>query len=118
MADNDKLFLVVRRDLPVPQQAVQAAHALQELNMNYPESAGSWHRVSNHLALLDVPDERALADLLRKAARQGVPVCGFREPDRGDELTAIALAPCPAAKRLCRGLPLALSAFPPVYEGL
>lgn len=101
-----KLYLVVRSDLPPGQQAVQAAHALQEFNHAFHPQAMKWHATSNHLALLAVPDEGALAHLLRKAHGQRVAAVGFREPDRGDELTAIAIAP--EGKQLTRRLPLAL----------
>lgn len=35
MKANAKLYLVTRRDLSPAQQAVQAAHALQEFNMEF-----------------------------------------------------------------------------------
>ncbi len=35
MKTNAKLYLITRADLSPGQQAVQAAHALQEFNMHY-----------------------------------------------------------------------------------
>lgn len=102
-----KLYLVVRSDLPVAQQAVQAAHALQEYNERHRESAAEWYQSSNHLAILSVPDEAALRLLEAEAERKGLKSAPFREPDRADELTAIALEP--SAKRICSRLRLALS---------
>jgi peptidyl-tRNA hydrolase len=102
-----KLYLVTREDLSHGQQAVQAAHALQEFNIHHPELARDWHSKSNTLAFLAVPDEKALGVLLRKARDRFTPVSAFREPDRQDELTALAIGP--EGKRLVRDLPLALS---------
>jgi peptidyl-tRNA hydrolase len=101
-----KLFLVTRDDLPVPQQAVQSCHAMREFSEEHPEIDRSWYRESNHLALLAVPDEAGLKQLADEAKLLGFKFSLFREPDRNDELTAVALEP--RAKRLCRGLPLAL----------
>lgn len=53
----DKLVLVTRSDLRPGQQAVQAAHALQQFNMDFPDTVKAWVERSNTLALLVVPDE-------------------------------------------------------------
>lgn len=102
----EKLFLIVRADLSVAQRAVQAAHALREFSEHHPEVDRAWYTSSNHLALLEVPDMRALEALLIRALDRELPVVGFHEPDRDGELTAIALGP--SGRRLVRGLPLAL----------
>jgi peptidyl-tRNA hydrolase len=101
-----KLYLVVRADLSPAQQAVQAAHAAREFQAKHPEVERAWFEGSNHLALLSVPGEDGLRELVRRAGDVGLRTASFREPDRGDEMTAIALEP--AAKRLVRSLPLAL----------
>lgn len=101
-----KLFLITREDLDPGQQAVQAAHALQEFNIQHAEAARAWHGESNTLAFLAVPNEKALHVLWRKARDRCIPVSGFREPDRQNELTALAIGP--EGKGLVRNLPLAL----------
>jgi hypothetical protein len=100
---------VVRGDLSPGQQAVQACHALRQFVEEHPEIDREWHRESNTLALLAVPDERALTCLWERARHGGVRHAVFREPDIGDALTAIALEPGAGTRRLCRGLRLALS---------
>lgn len=75
--------------------------------MLYPEHARAWHQESNTLALLSVADERALGVLLQRAIDRDFSVAPFREPDRENELTAIALGP--EGRKLTRGLPLALN---------
>lgn len=102
----EKLYVVTRSDLVPGQQAVQAMHALREFVAEHPETDLAWYKSSNHLALLSVRDERSLAHLVDKASRRGILVSLFREPDRNNELTAIALEP--KGRQLCRNLPLAL----------
>jgi hypothetical protein len=105
----EKLILVTRADLAAGAQAVQAAHALRELAERHPIAERVWYATSNHLALLAVKNEAELAALLRAAIDRDVPVAAFREPDFGNALTAIALAPCAHARAICRRLPLALA---------
>jgi Peptidyl-tRNA hydrolase PTH2 len=106
MSKVDKLYLVTRADLEDGQQAVQAAHSLREFVALHPEIDQAWYKQSNTLAFLVVADEPALGVLLQKAANRNIPVAPFHEPDRNNEMTAIALGP--AARNLCSGLPLAL----------
>lgn len=80
---------------------------MREFVAEHKETDLSWYMSSNHLALLSVQDEAELHRLVNRAARRGVRFSLFREPDRNDELTAIALEP--AARRLCQDLPLALA---------
>ncbi len=101
-----KLFLVTRRDLSPGQQAVQAAHAMREFQHKHPDLERTWYEASNTLALLVVDDEPALERLLERARWKGLAVSGFREPDRQNELTAIAIEP--RGKSLCQRLALAL----------
>jgi hypothetical protein len=102
----DKLYLVVREDLDPAQQAVQAAHALSQFFLDHPETAVSWATGSNTLALLSAPNEPALHRLVEQASQRDLRIALFREPDRGDEATALALEP--RAKSLVRRCPLAL----------
>lgn len=107
MEPNAKLYVVTRDDLPPSQQAVQGIHAAREFTARYPDIDTEWYQRSNHLALLALPSERDLHRLLASAEAKGFRAAAFREPDRGNELTAIALEP--AAKRICRDIPLALN---------
>ena len=63
---------------------------------------------SNFLVLVSVPDENALLDLITEAHTRGIAHVGVREPDIGDEATAVAFTPGKPAQRLCANLPLAL----------
>lgn len=100
----------MRADLSPGQQAVQAAHALRQFVEEHPDVDRSWFTSSNTLAFLAVSDEEALGVLYEKALDREIPVASFREPDRGNELTALALGP--SARKLVRALPLALKDEP------
>lgn len=96
-----KQYIVTRSDLPPGAQAVQSCHVMKRFTVEHPEFAD----VEN-LALLTVPDEPALADVLAKVTDAGAKASYFREPDFDDELTAVAFDE--TARRLVSNLPCAL----------
>jgi len=98
----------VRHDLPPGLQAAQAVHAALAFFHAQPVAIGRWLLQSNFLVIVSVPDEGALLDLISEAHSRGIPHVGVREPDIGDEATAVAFAPGRDAQRLCANLPLAL----------
>ena len=98
----------MRADLPPGLQAAQAVHAAVEFAVSDPSTATRWHRESNFLVIVSVPDEGALTELLLRGVEAGVQVHSVREPDIGDELTAVAFEPGAGARKLCAELPLAL----------
>lgn len=102
----DKLYLIVRQDLLPCQQAVQAAHAMRQWSEDHPAEDRAWFQDSNTLALLGVPTGLELGVILEQALLRGFPVAAFREPDLGNELTALALGP--QGKCLTKRLQLAL----------
>lgn len=81
--------------------------------MEHPRVAENWFRDSNHLVFLSVAEEADLWRLAFKAEAFGIAVVYFYEPDLGNALTAIALTPGPAVRKLVSKLPLALSEFKP-----
>jgi len=76
--------------------------------VKHPELIKEWHSQSNYLVIVAVQDENALIELCRKARTHGLIHNRIREPDYNDELTALALEPGDAARRLCSQYPLAL----------
>lgn len=108
---EERLYVVVRADLPPGLQAAQALHAEREFAAEHPEIEARWHRESNTVVILAVPDEDELFDLLLSLEKSGVVVSEFREPDldllHNLSLTAICVEP--AAGPLLRHLPLAFS---------
>lgn len=99
MKRQRKLYVVTRKDLPWPERAVQAIHA--GVNLAYtagqkskglaPGGAGvlcadEWGPLGPHVILLGVEDRHVLSDFAAMPRAEA-----FREPDMGDELTAVAL---------------------------
>lgn len=103
LARSIKLCVVGRRDLPAGLRAAQMAHAVAAFALERREEADEWSRESNNLILLEVDDEACLASLVQRLLEDGEDLICFREPDRGDELTAVATL----AWRRLSSLPLA-----------
>lgn len=103
---SEKLYIVVRADLPVGLQASQAVHAGQEFARRFPRLARAWQAASNTVVLVTVPDRASVERVLEHAARDGVPAAAFHDADLDPPLTAVALGPHTNARRLCRGFHL------------
>jgi hypothetical protein len=106
-AHEDKLYLLIRQDLSVGYQLAQSSHAVADFCFAHPDLAARWHALSNSLIVLSVPDERTLHEVAGRARARGIAVTSFREPDLADELTAVAVAPGAATRKLCSNFPLA-----------
>lgn len=106
MKQTEKLRVVTRRDLPVGTQATQACHAAIDFQHEHPEEAREWQTKSNYLALLTVADEEALIKLISKALVSGIKFTLFREPDLGNEITAVAFEPSDRGRKLTSSCPL------------
>lgn len=103
-----KLYVVVRNDLPPGPQAVQSDHAVLQFAIEHPILTYLWFRRSNHLALLSVSDEFALKSLSAKAKGLGIRHSVFTEPDLEDSWTAVTFEPGEKSRLLCKNLSLAL----------
>lgn len=105
----DRLYIVVRGDLPPGLQAAQAVHAAFQFYQAHPEITEKWLVDSNYLVILAVPDEDTLIRLYTEANMgRDLRALMVREPDLGDEATAVALEPGEGSQALCAQLPLAL----------
>lgn len=107
----ERLYVVVRSDLPAGAQIAQSCHALRAFVEAHPDLDRAWHAAGGNLVCLSVPCELDLLELLGQARREGLRFAWFDEVDFGSSLTAIALEA--KAKRLLRPLPLALREFRP-----
>lgn len=81
-----KLYVVVRKDLSKAQQAVQGGHALAEYVLRNRDT--DWD--NGTLVYLGIRDENELIDLTKKLDCDRICHTRFREPDIGDQMTAIA----------------------------
>lgn len=80
-----KMYVLTRRDLSIPQQAVQAGHAVAELVLQ--GLVDGWNGT---LVYLGVEDESILTNWKSKLSMREKSHIEFREPDIGDQMTAIA----------------------------
>lgn len=85
MPTDQKLYVLVRKDLSTSQQAVQAGHAVAEYLLHGPSS--SWG--NGILVYLSVRSESALKYWFTKIESSGHKPVLFREPDKNNEITAI-----------------------------
>jgi peptidyl-tRNA hydrolase len=86
-----KLFILIRDDIPLADQGVQAGHAVAEYCKNWIEQKNrieSWK--NGTLVYLTVKDKRALYYWQEKLTFKGIKFSTFIEPDINDEATAIA----------------------------
>ena len=80
-----KMYVLVRRNLSIPQQAVQAGHAVAELVLQ--DKSKGWNGT---LVYLGVEDENILSRWKSKLNICEKSFVEFREPDIGNQLTAVA----------------------------
>lgn len=66
--------------------------------------------------ILSVSNEFDLMHVEDRLNEQGIKHAAFREPDIGDELTAIALAPTEQSAEFCKGFKLALKNYAPIAQ--
>jgi len=103
--------LVTRQDLTPGYQAVQPMHASHLFQATYPRIYRWWYNYHKHIALLAVPNELALLALFEKAEHARLKCVLFKEPDIGNEATAIAIEPHEKAYKMVSSLPLALKEY-------
>lgn len=84
---ENNLYVIVRNDLSRSQKAVQGIHASAELLLNH----GSLHWDNGTVVFLKVRDENELVSIENKLKEDSVTYSFFREPDIGNQITAIAL---------------------------
>lgn len=102
----EKLFVVIRNDLPPGLQLAQGIHAAIKYVLENEKAARKWYESSNNLAVLQVPDEKSLELLVNSALEEERVVAPFREPDLDESLTATAFEF--GARGFLGSLPLAL----------
>lgn len=76
--------------------------------MQWPSITSDWCSRSNYLVCVAASDEAGLIELAARAGVEGIAMTIVREPDFQNEITAVALEPGDAARRLCANLALAL----------
>lgn len=80
--------MVVRSDLSYEQILVQSGHALLEMSREIKSDF-----IHPHFVMCSVANEAKLYRAMDRLEKRGVKCIPFREPDRGNELTAFATTP-------------------------
>ena len=86
----NKMYVIVRKDIPTSEQAVQGGHALAAILLDCPESR-EW--ANEILVYLVFKGEAQLYNLAFELQVHGVQHKVWREPDMNNEITAIAVYP-------------------------
>lgn len=97
-----KLYIVLSSAIDSGAKIAQAVHAAYLFGEQYPHLQSYWYRESNNIVCLQTDDIRSLADKLEV---ESIRISRFEEPDRDNELTAIAVEP--AGWKKLSSLPLA-----------
>ena len=90
------MYCITRKDLSYPQRAVQSSHALLNATRDGLIPSDIEHP---HLIICELPSEEKLHQFMHTLEIAGIRHSTFREPDRGNELTAIACEPISGEKR-------------------
>ena len=88
-----------------------AAHAAVDFQHQHPQIAKDWHKNSNYLIILSVKNEEQLKKYIWKFQRADLCHVVFREPDIGNEITAICVQPSEKSRKLTSHIPLALREY-------
>lgn len=104
----EKLYVVVRGDLPAGAQAAQAGHAIADFATQEIRAFLAWKNGANNLVILEAADEEELERLAFQVGDFWA-VVRVREPDLNDSLTAFACRE--GAARFLSSLPLALKGY-------
>jgi hypothetical protein len=81
------IYLFIREDLSIPQQIIQTAHAVDELNKNITPN----EEIDN-MVLFAVKGERSLENISKQLVKENISYSMFYEPDI-DQYTSIATEP-------------------------
>ena len=99
-------MIVTRSDLSDGYKAVQSTHAAINFTFEHPSRAGPWFKDSNYLVQLEIENEGQLENLITNCERLQIVYTIFREPDIGNQITAIAIEPSLKTQKLVAKLPL------------
>lgn len=87
---NPYVYVVVRLDLSVPQQAVQSAHAVLEMHRQF----NGVLKEHPSIIILGVKNEQKLKNVIGKLVQHNkFRFTTFQEPDIGNQFTALATEP-------------------------
>lgn len=100
----------MRNDISPGYQLAQTAHAVADFAIEHPEKFKAWKHGSNYLCCLSA-DAKRIDMIINRLSAHNIHHTIFREPDIGDQITAIAVEALPQQlhKQLFKNLKLGLS---------
>lgn len=104
---HPNLITVVREDISVGMMIAQSCHSVADFAYHKQQEFTNWRENSNYKICLASKDEQSLIKLHNKLIDKGAKVIAFREPDLGNEMTAITLLGEPEYRKYTQYLPLA-----------
>ena len=89
------MYVLVRKDLSPSQQIVQSCHAVAEFVKEYNSDTqvSDWSDNHKTIVILGVENEQELKKWISKIDILDILYKYFREPDRNNEITAVATIP-------------------------
>lgn len=100
MKQIPKLVIITRADLSDGYKAVQSTHAAINFVYEHPSRASPWFNNSNYIVQLEVKDEKSLKDVINSCEKYQLVYTTFREPDIGNQITAIAIEPSEKTQKI------------------
>ena len=88
IVDPEKMYVIVRNDLSVAYRCVQGAHALSQYAIELNQSFSFWD--NQYLIFLSTPNLITIKEFEKILKKRNVVYSLFKEPDLGNQLTAIA----------------------------
>lgn len=104
MSHSKKIYIVTNGELSAGYQTAQVAHVIAEYCFLNVEAATTWDAESGSLIVLETDTAEALYNLRDEANALNIQMHIFREPDIGDEITAVLFTPGEATVNLLKGL--------------
>jgi len=99
------MYILARADIGPGLQAAQSAHAAFQISAEYPQVVEDWLKDSSTIVLLSVDSEDQLLEWADVCHKERVTYLLVREPDLGDEHTALIVPPSHVGPRFSE-LPL------------
>ena len=94
ITEGDFITVLVREDLTPGYKVVQTSHALADFAIKHSQEFKEWQQGSNYLCCLESSTEE-IETLISRLEDYNIKYCIFREPDVGNQMTAIAVQAIP-----------------------
>ena len=98
------MYVIVRNDLPKSYQAVQGGHSVAQFMLEHSDIAKAWD--NQRLIYLNVDTQGDLDKMIYKMKKLDIKHSYFKEPDIGNEITAMSVVVSEDKRRYFKKLKL------------